>query len=85
MNIEIFKSAKKTKRFNNNQIVFVVRNYANHLIIVYKYRGKGRYVSGVMDKFNNKGTGLSSYIKTDIRPICVSPVFVDFLERIASK
>lgn len=83
MNIEIFKAAKKTKRFNKNQTVFVVRNYANHLVIVHKYRGKGRYVCGYMDKWNNSGTGLSSCITTDIKQICVSPVFVQFLERVS--
>lgn len=49
--IKYFKAAKKTKRFNMNQKVWIILECANHLYIRFKYRGKGRYVNGVVDKF----------------------------------
>lgn len=51
MEIEYFKVLKQTKRFNKNQTVFVRFNMANHMHIYFKWRGKGRYVQGTIDKF----------------------------------
>lgn len=54
MKIQMFKAKRQTNRFNENQKVFIRNNYANHLDVVYKYRGKGRrYVTGTCDKFAN--------------------------------
>lgn len=51
MKVEYFKSAKKTNRFNENQKVWISLNFANHLWVWFRWRGKGRYVSGTIDKF----------------------------------
>lgn len=51
MKIKAFRATRKTNRFNKNQRVWVVVNGANMLKIVFKYRGSGRYVNGVVDKF----------------------------------
>ena len=50
MKIEYFKATKKTRRFNKNQKVWISLNCANHLYINFKWRGKGRYVRGIIDK-----------------------------------
>lgn len=50
--ISYFKTTKKTKRFNKNQNVWIRFSYSNHLHIYYKYRGKGRYVNGIIDRFS---------------------------------
>ena len=52
MTIKYFKAAKNTRRFRFNQQVWIVHEYANHMDIVFRWRGKGRYVSGVIDKFS---------------------------------
>ena len=52
MKIEYFKTLRQGKSFNKNQKVWIRLNCANHLDIWFKYRGKGRYVSGVIDKFS---------------------------------
>ena len=51
--VQYFKAAKQTNRFNANQKVWVRLNMANCLYVWYKYRGSGRYVSGTCDKFAN--------------------------------
>ena len=51
--IEYFKCLRKSKRFNENQKVWIICNFANFLWIRYKYRGKGRYVNGEIDKYSN--------------------------------
>lgn len=65
--VKYFKATKKTKRFNLNQKVWVSLECANHLYVRFKYRGKGRYVNGVVDKFS-KCVG-------DIKTIEVSKLF----------
>lgn len=50
--VEFFKSAKKTHRFNKNQKVWVAFNFANHLWVWFRWRGNGRYVHGTIDKFS---------------------------------
>ena len=51
--VEYFKAAKRTNRWNENQKVWVRHRFANHLWVWFKWRGKGRYVSGVVDRFAN--------------------------------
>ena len=53
MKIEYFRSKKKTNRFNANQKVWIRLECDNHLYVWFKWRGSGRYVSGVLDKFAN--------------------------------
>jgi hypothetical protein len=74
MKIEMFKAKKQTGRFNENQDVWVIFNYANHLDIRFKYRGKGRYVNGVIDKWNTNGTKLNEVIG-EIKSIDISEAF----------
>ena len=51
MQIEYFKSKFSTIRFNKNQKVWIRFNHPNHLDIFFKWRGNGRYVSGMCDKY----------------------------------
>ena len=52
MKVFYFKAKKYTKRFNKNQIVWISQICANHLYIVFKWRGYGRYVTGIISKRN---------------------------------
>ena len=58
--VQYFKAAKNTHRFNANQKVWIALNCANHMRIWFRWRGRGRYVSGVIDKWS----GVVSEIKT---------------------
>jgi len=49
--VKMFRSTRTTKRFNINQKVWVRFDYPNHLVILFKFRGKGRYVKGTIDRF----------------------------------
>lgn len=51
--IKYFKATRDTKRFKKKQKVWVTLDCANHLYVRFKYRGNGRYVNGVCDKFAN--------------------------------
>ena len=51
MKVQYFKAQKQTRRFKKNQKVWIELHCANHLYIWFKWRGRGRYVSGVVDKF----------------------------------
>jgi hypothetical protein len=48
--IKMFKSTRDTKRFKTNQKVWIVHDFGNHISVRFKWRGSGRYVSGVCDK-----------------------------------
>lgn len=50
MFLRFFKAQKQTKRFRKNQKVWVVHDFSNHLHIRFKWRGKGRYVIGIISK-----------------------------------
>ena len=50
--VKMFKAKKQTKRFNKNQKVWIVYDFGNHASIRFKYRGSGRYVNGIIDKWN---------------------------------
>lgn len=50
MKIKYFKALKNTRRFRANQQVWISKEYANHMEIVFRWRGKGRYVTGIIDK-----------------------------------
>lgn len=69
--VKYFKATKNTKRFNSNQKVWITLECANHLYVRFKYRGKGRYVNGVVDKF-------AKYVG-EIKSIEVSKDFVSRL------
>lgn len=47
--VEMFKANKATNRFNENQVVWIRFNHANHLEVCFKWRGNGRYVTGYVD------------------------------------
>jgi hypothetical protein len=55
--IEYFKAAKQTHRWNANQKVWVVFKFANFLKVRFKWRGKGRYVNGLVARWNNPAVG----------------------------
>ena len=69
--VQYFKALKQTKRFNKNQKVWIRHNYANNLEIRFKWRGKGRYVNGDIDKF-----------APSVGEIKTIPVDIDFAKRI---
>jgi len=74
--VQYFKAAKQTHRFNENQKVWVRCNLANHLEIWFKFRGKGRYVTGTADKF-------ALYVG-EIKTIKVDDDFADRIEGISA-
>ena len=51
MKIQYFKATKRTNRFRENQIVWISFMHANHLEIKFNWRGSGRMVNGIVDKF----------------------------------
>ena len=50
--IKMFKAQKDTKRFRANQKVWVSHDCGNHAYIRFKWRGRGRYVNGVIAKWS---------------------------------
>tara|TARA_R110002050_G_scaffold29188_2_gene75392 strand:+ start:448 stop:675 length:228 start_codon:yes stop_codon:yes gene_type:complete len=70
----MFKAEYTTKRFNENQKVWIVEDYGNFCKVYYKYRGKGRYVSGILKK-ENKTFAIPKYIE----------VTEDFYNRVMNK
>jgi hypothetical protein len=50
--VQMFKAPKDSHRFRKGQKVWVKCMAANHMEIWFKWRGKGRYVSGIIDKQN---------------------------------
>ncbi|RLD85288.1 MAG: hypothetical protein DRJ07_03380 [Bacteroidetes bacterium] len=49
--IQYFKSKKHTHRFRKNQKVWIRYANANHLELFFKFKGKGRWIKGICDKF----------------------------------
>jgi hypothetical protein len=47
--VSLFKAQKTTKRFNLNQKVWIVHHNGNSMVVFFKWRGKGRYVNGIVD------------------------------------
>lgn len=50
--VKSFKAKKKTNRFNKNQKVWIRDVQQNCILIYFKWRGKGRYVKGVVDSWS---------------------------------
>jgi len=50
MILKMFKAAKETHKYRKNQKVWIESEYPNHLLVRFKWRGDGRYVSGTQDK-----------------------------------
>ena len=48
--VQYFKSTKQTNRFNKNQKVWIRSSLGNHFVVWFRYRGRGRFVSGICDK-----------------------------------
>lgn len=46
----VFKAKEQTRRFRKNQKVFITALFTKHARIRYKWRGSGRWVSGVINK-----------------------------------
>ena len=72
--VQYFKATKQTNRFNKNQKVWIKLNMANCLMVWFKYRGKGRYVSGMCDK-------LAPYVG-EIKTIEVDDSFAERIEAV---
>ena len=51
MFVKYFKAQRQTHRFRKNQKVWIRLEFANDLWIRFRWRGSGRYVDGVIDKF----------------------------------
>ena len=64
MEIQYFKATKQTRRFNENQKVWISWRHANHLDIYYKWRGKHRYCRGTIDRWS-KPVGELKTIEVD--------------------
>ena len=52
MLVKMFRAKKQTKRFKKNQKIWVIYDSANHAFIRFKWRGNGRYVNRVIDKWD---------------------------------
>jgi hypothetical protein len=71
--VKCFKATKQTNRFNKNQKVWIRYDHHNFYQIYFKFRGKGRYVTGFIDK------GHSSI--GDIKTMDVADDFADRVAR----
>jgi len=69
MKVKYFKATKQTHRFRENQKVWVRYEHANHTDIFYKFRGNGRWVCGVCDRW--------AVFIGDIKEIDVEDSFAD--------
>lgn len=63
--VQMFKAARKTNRWNANQRVWIRFRHANHLNVWFRFRGKGRYVSGIVDRFSPSVGSLSTIEVSD--------------------
>jgi hypothetical protein len=52
MRVQYFKVAKPTHRWRDGQKVWIKIAYANHLLVRFKWRGRGRMVNGTVDRFS---------------------------------
>ena len=81
MKIKMFKAKKETHRFRKNQKIWIVDEMPNHCNIKFKFRGKNRYVKGVIDKWNYNGS--ANYNKDigedGFKEIDISEKFYNFL------
>ncbi len=46
--VQMFKATKQTHRFNENQRVWIRHHFGNSLLIWFKWRGSGKYATGVI-------------------------------------
>ena len=76
--VKMFKAQKTTSRFNLNQKVFVSHEFDSHYFIKFKWRGSGRWTTGVIRKYNNQYTKQNSIIG-EIKEIEVSDNFSKFI------
>jgi len=76
MKIRMFKAKKQTHRFRKNQKVWITDDFGNHMFIRFKWRGSGRYVSGVIGKWDSQYNGWNKAIGQDgLKEIEVSEGF----------
>lgn len=80
--VKYFKVRQNTKKFKKNQKVWVTRECANHLYIVFRWRGKGRWVSSIISKYDSSYTNLNSAIGNN--GIKEMEVTNDFYDRVIS-
>ena len=59
--VQMFKAQKQSRRFRKNQKVWISNMYANHLAIRFKWRGKGRFVSGTISKFQDEAPAIGEF------------------------
>ena len=77
--VQMFKAQRSTKRFRKNQKVWIKMAHGNHLSIHFKWRGKGRYVNGIIDKHSNNWRDFNPVIGTyEYKKV---PVLKEFAER----
>ena len=50
MIVQMFRAQVRTRRFRKNQKVWVRLREQNHLIIWFRWRGRGTYVRGVIER-----------------------------------
>lgn len=60
--VKYFKAQVNTKKFKKGQVVWVTIEQGNHLYIISRWRGKGRYMSGMMAKWDSSYRNFSSII-----------------------
>jgi len=51
--VQYFRATRKSNRFNQGQKVWIRLRFGNHFWVWYKFRGKGRKVSGMIDADNS--------------------------------
>ena len=61
----MFKAQVDTKRFRKNQRVWVTEEYGNFCQVYFKYKGRGRYVHGLLNK-EDKSIGCCTFKEIEV-------------------
>lgn len=78
--LRYFRAKKSNRRFRLNQKVWISTEQANHLCVKFRWRGKGRYVTGIMPKWDRQYQNLNPVIGIDgIKEIDVADTFYVFI------
>lgn len=78
--VQLFRAAQDTKRFRANQKVFICDGSrpGSHYRIKFKWRGKGRWVKGIIGVWRSSYSKLNPQIGK-IQTIDVTPEFKAFI------
>ena len=49
--VRLFRAARDSHRWRANQKVWIELLCANHMYVRFRWRGRGRYVRGIVDRF----------------------------------